>query len=66
MARSGLTYYGFVSFDGASWSPIGSYSPSSAHNNLWLLVANKAAGGSPVPIQAFDWIRLGSNAVDPW
>lgn len=67
IARSGSTYYGFYSVDGATWSPMGGGSPSgTALNNLWIYVANAAAMGDPVPIQAVHWIRQGSNSFDPW
>lgn len=66
IARSTLTYYAFISRDGETWIPLGSKTVASAHTNLWLFVDCQAAVSTPVPIQAFDYVLLGSNNVDPW
>lgn len=65
IARHSTTYYTYYSFDGKTWFPVGSTS-GTIYNNLWLFVHSKAAFGAPIPIQAFDWVRQGSNAIDPW
>ena len=64
--RSSLTYYGFFSLDGFSWLPLGSSTVGSALNNVWISVISAAAFGTPVPIQAIDWIREGGAGIDPW
>ena len=66
LARANLTYYGFISLDGTTWMPIGSATVAGAYSNLWIFVDSKAAFGTPIPIQAIDWIREGTNEVDPW
>ena len=67
IARSGNEYFGFYSTTGASWVSMSSASPSvTALSNVWIRVANLAAMGDPVPIHAVDWIRLGTNTIDPW
>jgi hypothetical protein len=65
-AREGLTYYAFMSIDGETWLPMGSVTVAGAYTNVWVFVDSQATVSTPVPIQAFDWIRLGTNAVDPW
>jgi hypothetical protein len=66
VARSGLTYYYFYSTTGVSWHPVGSRTVASAFDNLWLFFECNATFAAPVPVIAVDWIRLGSNALDPW
>lgn len=67
IARAGTTYSAFVSADGATWLPLGSRtSYQSAPTRLWLFSLNAASSATPVPIMAFKFVRLGSNAFDPW
>jgi hypothetical protein len=66
IARSGTIYYGFYSFDGATWVPMGASDNSTTYTNVWIAVEAKATSNDPIPIQAVDFIRLGSNALDPW
>jgi hypothetical protein len=66
IARSSLTYYAFLSRDGETWIPLASKTVAAEHNNLWLFVDCQAAVSTPVPIQAFDYILLGSNGLVPW
>lgn len=65
-ARSGSTVYAFWSSDGSSWMPMGSESRSATATNVWLFKESVAAASEPVPIVAVDWIRQGTNSLDPW
>lgn len=68
IARSGLVYYPFFSADGSTWTPCGSRTFGSALDNVWIRVECLATitSGCPVPIVAYDWVRLGTNGLDPW
>jgi hypothetical protein len=66
IVRSGTTYYGFYSVDGSSWVNMGSGDAGAAQTNLWITARNGAAMTDPIPIQAVDWIRQGTNNLDPW
>ena len=67
IARVSLTYTFFFSTNGFStWQPIGARTFASAPDNLWLIAECNTTFTAPVPIIAFDWIRQGSNALDPW
>lgn len=66
IARSGLVYRWFISFNGRSWSPLGSATMQAAPSNVWIYCRNGGAMGTPVPIHGVDWIRLGGNGLDPW
>jgi hypothetical protein len=65
-SRADLTYYAFMSVDCETWVPMGSVTVAGAYTNIWIFVDSQATVGTPTPIQAFDWIRLGTNSVDPW
>jgi hypothetical protein len=67
IARSGTTYYPLASMNrGRSWLRLGpGYALGSAMSNVWLFDANRA-GGDPPAVAAWDWVRQGTNAVDPW
>lgn len=68
IVRSNLTYYHYISTNGgASWHSIGNgYTESSALSNLWIFANAEAAFGGPSPVHAVDWIRQGTNNLDPW
>lgn len=66
ITRSTLNYYGSYSMDGSTWVQLGAEALSSAANNIWLFCESRAAYGDPVPIVAVDWIRQGTNGLDPW
>lgn len=68
IARSGLVYYPFFSEDGSTWTPCGSRTFGSALDNVWIRVEclGTITSGCPVPIVAYDWVRLGTNSLDPW
>lgn len=66
IARVGTTYYGFYSPDGSAWVGMGSKTLATAPTLLRLFFDNKGSAGDPVPIAAVDWIRLGTNDLDPW
>lgn len=66
IARSGLTYYFFVSGGGYSWTHMGSSVAGAAYDNIWIAMNNPAAAVDPVPICSWRWIRQGTNDIDPW
>jgi hypothetical protein len=66
VSRQGWIYAFFASKDGACWTSLGGKTFSTIPNNLWIVTETFASDSGTVPIQAFDWIRLGSNALDPW
>lgn len=68
IARSGSDYYTMFSLNGgATWIPCGAArAPGSTLTNVWLTISNAVAHTALVPICGVDWIRLGSNGVDPW
>lgn len=67
IARSSLTYAAFTSVDGATWMPVANRTLASAPTNVWIQIDTAAAITGPIaPIVGVDWIRLGSNALDPW
>jgi len=66
ISRVGTAYYGFFSIDGQMWAPFGSDDMSVVMDNVWIFVMGTAAMSGPIPIQAVNWIRQGSNEVDPW
>jgi hypothetical protein len=65
-ARAGLVYSAFFSISGETWIPMGAVTVAGAYTNVWIFVDSQATVGTPTPIQAFDYILLGTNAVDPW
>jgi hypothetical protein len=65
-ARSGSVVHAFWSHDGTSWMSMGSDTPTATATNLWIFVESLAAANEPVPIVAVDWIRQGTNNLDPW
>lgn len=65
-ARSGSTVYAFWSADGSSWMAMGSEARTATATNIWLFKESVAAASEPVPIVAVDWIRQGTNNLDPW
>jgi len=64
--RAGDVYYGYMSHDGITWMPLGSYTPAAILDNIWIVVHSKASFSTPNPIQAFGWIREGGSGIDPW
>lgn len=65
VARSGLVYYIFYSLDGCSWCGLGSDTAGSAYDNIWLFMTT-TSNPTPAAIGAFNWIRQGTNSLDPW
>lgn len=66
LSRVGSIIYFSWSRDGATWMHIGQDTRAGVASNVWLFTEATVSGGEPVPVQAFDWIRLGTNGVDPW
>jgi hypothetical protein len=67
IARSGLAYAVFAATDGSTWMPLAHRTLASAATNVWIQVESTAAITGPIaPIAGVDWIRLGTNALDPW
>jgi len=66
IARSGLNYYGFTSFDGRAWTYLGKKTVSSQFTNVWIISACKYTNTSVVPVGTMYWIRQGGNGLDPW
>ena len=66
ISRASSVYYASYSMDGTAWAPMGSHTPGATQTNLWIWTRSSAAFGDPIPIQVFDWIRLGDNTLDPW
>lgn len=66
LTRSGTSIYGSYTMDGATWMPLGSLTRTGTATNLWIFAESVAAAADPVPIQAFAWVRQGTNALDPW
>lgn len=64
--RSGSVVYAFWSVDGSSWMAMGSETRSATATNIWIFTESVAAASEPVPIVAVDWIRQGTNNLDPW
>lgn len=68
IARSGTNYRGSFSVNGGvTWEPLGTQiAMGVALDNVWINGRNAQVHTSAVPIQAVDWIRLGTDALDPW
>jgi len=67
IARSGTTYFGFASTNGVTWSSVGSFAAAAAATHVQLSVSGTTHPAyMTVTIAAFDWIRLGSNGLNPW
>lgn len=68
IARAGNVYTPFVSFNGGrSWNSIGpGFDLAGAKDNIWIAHANVGVSAGPVPVCAWDWVRQGSNNLDPW
>jgi hypothetical protein len=66
ISRVSSAYYGFFSMDGTTWFPLSGDTPAGTYDNVWIWVRSGATFGDPIPIQAFDWVRLGTNSIDPW
>jgi len=64
IARVGLVYHGMVSTDGMSWYNYDRDTMPGALTNIWITA--DGGGNDVVPITAIDWIRLGTNDLDPW
>jgi hypothetical protein len=64
IARASLAYYGFVSFNGITWAPLGVRTLSAAPTRLWLFDINGAAHDTPAPVTGFLFVRKGTNALD--
>lgn len=66
IARSGLVYRPYVSYDGRTWIPFPSVTYAAAFTNIWLFHRNPGISATPVPITAWAWVRQGTNGIDPW
>lgn len=67
ISRVGLSYSHFVSADsGLTWFPLGIKTLGSAADNVWVYCSMDATITGQVPISGFDWVRLGTNNLDPW
>lgn len=68
IARAGNVYYPmFSTTNGESWIHLGAgFDLAGAKDNFWIVHRNDAAHTSIDPIAAWDWVRQGSNSVDPW
>jgi hypothetical protein len=64
--RSGSTYYMYHSMDGSVWMPLGSSSPASTPDNIWIGARSQTNTPDPKAIMAIHWIRQGNNNLDPW
>jgi hypothetical protein len=65
ITREGTAYRFYYSYDGSSWTNVGSTTDSATFSNVWLWI-EASSPGDPTPIWAVDWIRQGTNALDPW
>lgn len=66
ISRVGSSYTVFWSGDGSTWFPLTSDTPAVTFDNVWIWAESSATFGDPIPIQVFDWVRLGTNDLDPW
>lgn len=66
IARVGLVYHPFISFDGLSWTPGTPETFAAAGNNIWVVFASEAAYTGRCIIGTLLWIRQGTNAAFPW
>lgn len=68
IGRSGNVYYPMYSLSGGrSWSHLGTgFDLAGAKNNFWIAHRNDAAHTSIVPIVSWNWVRQGTNSIDPW
>jgi len=64
--RDGLDYYTMWSADGATWFPFVKATLPQAATSIWLFAQVDDPVPTPLPIQAFDWVRIGGSGVDPW
>lgn len=66
IARVGLVYHMFYSFNGYAWCGMGSTTAGSAYSNIWIWADGLASDPDPVGIHAVKWVRQGTNNLDPW
>jgi hypothetical protein len=68
ICRTGTAaYYPFFSMDGYAWAGMDEFTfTTGALNNIWVWTKAGATVGTPAPVHAFAWIRLGTNGIDPW
>lgn len=68
IARSGTDFFTMASLNGGqAWCPLGAArAPGTTMTNVWLSVANAASHSAVVPVIGFDWVRQGTNNLDPW
>ncbi len=66
--RSGTNYLPFFSRGGQAWSPLGGgFAVGATLSNVWIYARNDGAYTDAfIPVAAIDWIRQGSNTLDPW
>lgn len=66
IARDGTDYWGMWSMDGRSWNVFETeIASATAPDNIWIHL-QAASAVVPIPVHSINWIRLGSNNVDPW
>ena len=65
IARRGLKYFYFVSFDNVVWTPMKtSISTPRAFDNLWLVNESQVdTGNKTAPIQLMDWLHETTNTL---
>lgn len=68
IARAANVYHPMFSVNGGhAWTPLGAgFDLAGAKNNFWIAHRNDAANTGIVPIVAWDWVRQGTNSIDPW
>ena len=65
--RVGLVYHCFASTSQApAWIFIGTKTMPSASTNIWIQASSSASITGPAAINGVDWIRQGTNNLDPW
>lgn len=68
IARDGLNYHTFCSTNGVTWTHLGYATAAAAATYFEIFSGSSATQSSSytVPISAFDWVRLGTNGLNPW
>jgi hypothetical protein len=66
IARATLTYHCFVSRDGVTWTGLNTHTETSAFTNVYIFGGTTSSMTGNDVVHSFDWIRLGTNNLDPW
>jgi hypothetical protein len=64
--RVGSVLHAWTSSDGYTWMSLGQDTRVATADNVFVFVESIVNAGEPVPIVAVDWIRQGTNDLDPW